>query len=68
MKTIGYLDRVEGKTIKAFNSPNDSKNKLNIFNFKRINRIQEAFKELKNMGNIEVYLLQGNKQRLLFTR
>jgi len=61
MKTIGYLDRTEGKTIKAFYKNEDN----TIFRQKKNDRIQEALRELKCVGRIEIYFLKGNKQRLI---
>ena len=63
MKTIGYLDRTEGKTINAYHNCKPGFNMQS-----RIDRILEALEDLKHTGNIEVYLLNGNKQRLLFTK
>ena len=68
MKTIAYIDKVEGKTLMAFKIINDNRNNLNLYSFKRINRIQEALKELKHMGNIDIYYIKGNKKRLLFSK
>ena len=62
MKTIAYIDKCDGnKTLKGFKI-NDSQNHLNnLFSQKRLDRIKEALKELKGMGNIAVYLIKGNK-------
>jgi hypothetical protein len=70
MKTIGYLDRTEGKTIRLFN-PDYKKTipyQLPLGCLTRQERIIAGLKELKHMGNIEIYLIKGNKQRLLFKK
>ena len=63
MKTIGYLDRTEGKIIRAYHICKSGYNMQS-----RNDRIIDALKELEHVGNIEVYLLKGKKQRLLFTK
>ena len=59
MKSIGYMDIVEGKTIRVFNPKQ---------NINRHERIRMALDELKGMGNIIIYLINGNKYRKLFKR
>ena len=64
METIGFMDRVENKTIRLFYK-NDSES---LFRQKKADRIIEAMRELKHTGNIAVYLIKGNKQRFLFCK
>lgn len=64
MTTIGYMDRTEGKTIRLF----CKQESRDLYQQKRIDRIKEALSELKPVGNIVVYLIQGNKQRVIFVR
>jgi len=60
MKTIGYRDLVENK-LRAF----IPKDKFPLFPLKKNDRIKQGLKELKTVGNIAVYLIKGNKIRLL---
>ena len=64
MKGIGYLDRVENHTIHIYQRQGE----LPMFRQKRVDRMIEALNELHSVGNIDVYLLNGNKQRKLFTK
>ncbi len=65
MKTIGYIDLCDkNKIIMAFKVNN---NKLiSLFNQTKNARILEAFKNIKNLGNIKVVYIYGNKIRTLF--
>ena len=59
MKSIGYIDI------------NDGNKTLNVFtkqDVKRIDRIMTAIHELKPVGNIAVYLINGRKIRRLFIK
>lgn len=60
MKTIGIMDLVERK-IRIYNP----KEFFKSFQ-KRQDRIKEALKDIKGLGNIGVYLIKGNKYRLLW--
>jgi hypothetical protein len=60
MKTIGYMDRADQrKRIFAY-MPKQGQNKND--------RIADAIKELKTVGEIQVFFLKGKKQRLLFDK
>jgi len=62
MKTIGYMDLVE-KKIREYN-PKDFFHLCQT----RHDRIKEGLRELKHMGNIAVFLINGNKTRYLFRK
>lgn len=72
MKTIGYIDRGDGSgRMKAYNirvATTKVNNTVCLFNQKRVSRIREAFADIKGTGNIDVYLIYGNKHRLLFSK
>lgn len=60
MKSIGYKDIATG-----------NKGIVNLYfkeGEKRHERIKNALNELKHTGNIAIYLIKGNKIRLLFIR
>lgn len=60
MKSIGYKDKQTGQTgtIHCYFKHGQTRNE----------RIMAALKELKYVGNIVVYLINGNKKRVLFTK
>jgi len=59
MKTIGYRERVKClKIIHCYFKTGQTRHE----------RINEALKELRHMGNINVYLIKGNKVRYLFSK
>ena len=66
MKTIGYRDLCDGsKIIRIYNPLCNT----NLFNKqKRYERIREGLKNIASLGNIAVYLIKGNKYRLLFIK
>ena len=66
MKTIGYMDLAEGRTIHLFNTDRPWGSWL--FMKKKNERIENAFKDLRHMGNIAVYLIKGRKYRLLYKK
>lgn len=72
MKTIGYKDRIENKTIMGYtsNKPYDRLEQLDLIpvKIKKNKRIADGLKEIKGLGNIHVYLIKGNKTRYLFSR
>jgi len=56
MKTIAYIDLANKSTFYDFKgSPKDNHHK----------RILEGLKELEHMGDIAIYLIKGNKYRLI---
>jgi hypothetical protein len=57
MKTILFKDRASGAWYK-YDKPE----------MKRNDRILSALQELKNVGNVVIYLQNGNKQRKLFVK
>ena len=57
VKTIGYVDRCARHRIYKYMPPGMTKT----------DRITGALKELQHVGNIEIYLIKGNKQRLIAT-
>ena len=63
MKTIGYMDITEGKTIHRYNP--EKPGQLNIFEplQTRHERIIAGLDELKHCGNIIIYYIKGNKYR-----
>jgi len=65
MKTLAWRDL--GDPRKIFYIPKASK-ELNIFEPKRHQRNLKLLESIRHTGNIEVYLLKGNKTRLLFTK
>lgn len=67
MKTIGYMDRAEGKTIFVYN-PEHKQIQRSVFDLKAIDRIIQGLKELDHVGNIDIYLIKGNKFRKIATR
>jgi hypothetical protein len=65
MKTIGYIDKCDGnKTVRGY----VKKEERSLFQQKRGERIQEALKELKHLGNCHIVMIKGNKTRILFSR
>ena len=71
MKTICYRDIGDGnRTLRYFQPPQqkDDGNILPFFRQKRVERQVQALDELRHMGDIVVYLLQGKKLRRLFVR
>lgn len=64
MKTIGYIDKVEGCTVRMY----VKKNELPLFRQSRHERIKEAFRELKGLGNVKIVLVDGNKTRIIGSR
>lgn len=67
MKTIGYIDKGDGQgLLRCFKLNDCNKHLDSLFMQKRINRVIEALKELRHMGNIEVYFINSNKRRFLF--
>lgn len=64
MKTIGVIDLVEKKMRVYHNNQNDK----TLFPQKRVTRMTEALADIRHQGNIAVYLVNGNKRRLLFVR
>jgi hypothetical protein len=60
MKTIGYKDNATGRNgiIHCYFKQGQT----------RSERISEALKELKHVGNITVYLIKGKKVRPLFRK
>lgn len=64
MKTIGIIDRADGnRIIKAYIPKNES-----VVSQKRIDRIYSALNEIRHTANIDVYLINGSKQRKIFSR
>lgn len=64
MKTIGYVDRVEGRTLKSFTveyAPQEVK-------YTHHERMADAFKEIEGLGNVDIYLIQGRRYRKIATR
>ena len=70
MKTIGILDRGDGRGIIRAYKLDEGKRKDSLFQHgqTRIDRITEALNDIKHTGNIAVYLIQGNRTRFLFNR
>lgn len=66
MKTIAYMDRTENKTLHYYFENPDTP--LFFNRQKRLERINKALKELKHMGYIKVFLIDGNKTRFLFAK
>lgn len=68
MKTIGYMDITEGKTIHRYNLQQPEQ--TNIFNPMQTKqqRIIAGLNELRHMGNIVIYYIKGNKYRPITTR
>ena len=68
MKTIGYMDITEGKTIYIYNPKLPLQ--LNLFQplQKRYNRINAGLQEIKAMSNIIVYYIKGKKYRPIFKK
>ncbi|MFA5559217.1 MAG: hypothetical protein WDA59_07180 [Methanofastidiosum sp.] len=61
MKTIGYRDLADGsRRIKIFYNRNKQQT--------RQERIMAALEELKGVGNIAIYLINGNKYRRILTK
>jgi hypothetical protein len=67
MKSIGYMDITEGRTINIFN-PEYKQKQRSIFDLKRHERITEGLQELRHTGNIIIYLINGNKYRPILER
>lgn len=70
MKTIGIIDRADGNhRMKAYIPQSESVgNTIYMLSQKRIDRIYDALNEIKHTANIDVYLINGNKQRKIFSR
>lgn len=71
MTTIGYIDNADGnRVLKGFKMDSFCRGgqTVEMFAQKRTARIQEAFRELRHVGNITVYLINGSKKRKLFRR
>lgn len=66
MKTIGYSDKCDGNR-KIYIYTDTGTDKLNCW-IKRNERIKNAFENLKHLGNVDLYLIKGNKTRLIATR
>jgi len=60
MKTIGFQDIAGGSIHCYFNRANPDQ--------KRHDRIKEALNDLRHVGRIRVYLIDGKKIRKLFTK
>jgi len=61
LKTIGYRDLADGsRRIKIFYNRNKQQT--------RQERIMAALEELKGVGNIAIYLINGNKYRRILTK
>lgn len=66
MKTLAYKDL--GDTRNILYHPRIDKYKKDLFDMNRHERNIDFLKEIKHVGNIAVYLIKGNKRRLLFVR
>lgn len=65
MTSIVYQDKVSGQMfIYAPQYPEQR----SFFELKKNDRILEGIKELKNMGNVRIYLYKKNKLKLLADR
>ena len=61
MKTIGYVDKCDGnQRLHEYIHANTRQ--------KRHDRITAALTELRTMGNIKIYLIDGRHYRLLLTK
>ena len=65
MKTLAWRDLADTRNV--FCIPKLNKD-FTLFEPKRHERNLKLLQELKHTGNIGVYLLKGNKARLLFTK
>jgi len=65
MKTLAYRDLADNRNI--YYIPKISRN-FTLFEKTRHQRNMELLQSIKHTGNIAVYLLKGNKTRLLFTK
>ncbi len=64
MKTIGIRDLYDGsKKIRIYNPNSNLLDKQT-----RLERIFDGLQEIKNLGNVAVYYVHGNKYRLLFVK
>lgn len=72
MKTIGIIDKADGsRRMRGYNlrvATTEINGTICMFNQKRVDRIKEALIDIKHLGNVDVYLIYGRKQRLLFSR
>ena len=70
MKTIGYRDLGDPRgIIYQFNKPSRNwREDLFCHGQTRLERIQTALTDLQHTGNIRIFLIKGNKKRLLFSR
>ena len=66
MKTLAWKDRCDGRS--GFYIPKISSYNQSLFEPKRHERNITLLESLKHTGNIDVYLLNGNKSRLLFSK
>jgi hypothetical protein len=66
MKTIGYSDRCDGSGKIYIYTQGGTR--YNLFNQKKNERIQAAFSDLKHLGNVFLYYVNGNKARLISVR
>ena len=59
MKTIGYRDRADATgRIKIYTKPGVN----------HVDRIKEALEDIKHLGNVRIFLVQGRKFRLISER
>lgn len=63
MKTIGFIDRSEGRTIRMYQKPQGNQITVDDLLENSQTRYHAALKELQHMGNIDIYLIRGNKYR-----
>jgi len=70
MKTIAYIDKVENKTLHCYklNDCQLFRKTLLYPKQKRLSRIIEALEDLKHTGNIDIYLINGNKYRKILSK
>jgi hypothetical protein len=72
MKTIGYIDRGDGnkKLYEFVGNPQLTVGQSHdlFLMQKRVERIRNALNDLRGVGNIAVYLIDGKKARKLFVK
>ena len=66
MKTLAWRDL--GDTRNIYYIPKITSRFDSLFRLKRHERNKLLLQDIRHTGNIGIYLLKGNKMRLLFTR
>jgi len=69
MKTIGYIDRCDGnKILKVYNPEEKNTHFKSLFRLKKIDRILQGLEKLRHTGNINIYLVNNTKKRLILSK